>query len=75
VFADAPRMVNREAMTALRALGVDMPAAIVAGRTDFVAIGMERAYCGAPAGATPEERRATVETPADRLGALVPEEA
>ena len=28
---------------------VDMPAAMAAGRTDFVAMGMDRAYCGAPA--------------------------
>ena len=34
---------------------IDMPAAIAAGQTDFMAMGMDRAYCGAPAEATAEE--------------------
>jgi creatinine amidohydrolase len=75
VLAAAPQLVDREAMTALPAVEVDMPAAIAAGRTDFVAMGMERAYCGAPAEATAHEGHATFETLADLLVELVREEA
>ncbi len=71
VLADAPWLVDGEAMAALPPLEVDMPAAIAAGRTDFVAMGMERAYCGAPAEATADEGRATFETLTDLLVELV----
>jgi creatinine amidohydrolase len=75
VLADAPRLVDRRAMAGLPALEVDMPAAIAAGRTGFAAMGMERAYCGAPAEATAEEGAATFETLAEMLVELVREEA
>jgi creatinine amidohydrolase len=75
VLADAPGLVDREAMAALPALEVDMPAAIAAGREDFVSMGMERAYCGAPAEAGPEEGRATFETLTQMLVELVREAA
>jgi creatinine amidohydrolase len=52
-----------------------MPAAIAAGRTDFVAMGMDRAYCGAPAEATAAEDRATFETLTELLVELVRAEA
>jgi creatinine amidohydrolase len=70
VLADAPQLVDA-AMADLPANEVDMPAAMAAGRTDFVAMGMERAYCGAPAEATAEEGRATFETLTDMLVELV----
>ena len=75
VLADAPQLVDREAMAELPALEVDMPAAIGAGRTDFVAMGMERAYCGAPAEASSEEGRARFETLTDMLVELVEAQA
>jgi creatinine amidohydrolase len=75
VLADAAGLVDRETMAALPAVEVDMPAAIAAGRTDFVAMGMERAYCGAPAEATAEEGRARFETLTDLLVELVQAEA
>jgi creatinine amidohydrolase len=75
VLADSAGLVDREAMAALPALGVDMPAAIASGRTDFVAMGMDRAYCGAPAEATADEGRATFETLTDMLVELVRAEA
>jgi creatinine amidohydrolase len=75
VLADAAALVDRETMAALPAVEVDMPAAIAAGRTDFVAMGMERAYCGAPAEASAEEGRATFEILTDMLVELVREEA
>lgn len=74
VLADAPRLVDSAAAD-LPANEVDMPAAIAAGRTDFVAMGMERAYCGAPAEASAEEGRATFETLTDMLVELVRAEA
>jgi len=75
VLAQAPELVDRRAMAALPAVEVDMPAAIAAGRTDFVAMGMERAYCGAPAEASAEEGRAMFETLTEMLVELVREEA
>jgi creatinine amidohydrolase len=70
VLADAPQLVDPE-VASLPSNEVDMPAAMAAGRTDFVAMGMDRAYCGAPADATAEEGRATFETLTDMLVALV----
>ena len=72
VLADAPELVET---TELPPNEVDMPAAIAAGRTDFLAMGMDRAYCGAPAEATAEEGRATFETLTDMLVELVQAEA
>jgi len=74
VLADAPDLIDRQA-TELPAHEVDMPAAMAAGRTDFLAMGMDRAYCGAPAEATAEEGRATFETLTDMLVELVHEQA
>jgi creatinine amidohydrolase len=73
VLADAPQLVDREAMARLPAVEVDMPAAIAAGRTDFLAMGMEQAYCGAPAEATAAEGRNTFEILTDMLVELVSE--
>jgi creatinine amidohydrolase len=46
-----------------------------AGRTDFGAMGMADAYCGAPAEATADEGRTTFETLSDLLVELVREGA
>jgi creatinine amidohydrolase len=74
VLADAPQLVDPEFAT-LPLNDVDMPAAMASGRTDFVAMGMDRAYCGAPAEATAEEGRATFETLTDMLVELVEAQA
>ena len=74
VLADAPHLID-PAAAELPANEVDMPAAMAAGRTDFVAMGMDRAYCGAPAEATAEEGRATFETLTDMLVELVEAQA
>jgi creatinine amidohydrolase len=74
VLADAPQLVDPE-VASLPANEVDMPAAMAAGRTDFVAMGMDRAYCGAPAQATAEEGRETFETLTDMLVELIEAEA
>jgi creatinine amidohydrolase len=74
VLADAPQLVDPE-MASLPSNEVDMPAAMAAGRTDFVAMGMDRAYCGAPAEASAEEGRETFQTLTDMLVELVEAQA
>ena len=66
VLADAPQLVDPERADLPRN-EVDMPAAMADGRTDFVAMGMDRAYCGAPAEATAEEGEDTYRTLAAML--------
>ena len=52
VLATRPELVEAETMRRLPAYELNMPAAMAAGQTDFLAMGMDRAYCGAPAEAT-----------------------
>jgi creatinine amidohydrolase len=75
VLADHPKHVRRERMNALQAKMVDMPGAIADGRTDFLAMGMDSAYCGAPAEATAEEGERTFETLTEMLVELIREVA
>jgi creatinine amidohydrolase len=75
VLADRPELVRADRMTALEERHVDMPAAIRSGQTDFVAMGMDQAYCGSPADASPEEGRETFETLTDMLVELIREVA
>ena len=75
VLADRPELVHTERMAALEERHVDMPAAIRAGRTDFLAMGMTDAYCGAPAESSAEEGRETFETLTDMLVELIREVA
>lgn len=75
VLADRPELVDRDRMAALEAKIVDMPAAIAEGRTDFLALGMDRAYCGSPAEATAEEGEQTYGTLTDLLVELIREVA
>ena len=67
VLARRPDLVDQERMQTLDALPVDMPAAIASGKTDFLAMDMHDAYCGAPAEATAEEGAETIA----RLSALL----
>jgi creatinine amidohydrolase len=53
---------------------VNMPAAMAAGQTDFLAMGMDRAYCGAPAEASAREGDATLGTLAALLVELIREQ-
>ncbi|HEU5470393.1 MAG TPA: creatininase family protein [Actinophytocola sp.] len=62
VLADHPELVDPAVLSAQPEVRVDMVAAMAAGRTDFVAMGMDRAYCGAPAQATAAEGRSTFDT-------------
>lgn len=75
VLADRPELVDRERMAALDAKIVDMPGAIAEGRNDFLAMGMDEAYCGSPAEATAEEGEETFDTLAEMLAELVREVA
>jgi creatinine amidohydrolase len=71
VLAQAPELVDHGTMATLPALEVEMPAEMSAGHTDFVAMGMKRAYCGAPAEATAAEGQATFEALTEMLVELV----
>jgi creatinine amidohydrolase len=75
VLADRPELVHVDRMTALAERHVDMPAAIRAGQTDFLAMGMDEAYCGSPAESTAEEGQDTFETLAGMLVELIREVA
>ena len=75
ILADRPELVRADRMQALEELHVDMPAAIRAGRTDFVAMGTEEAFCGSPADSSAEEGRETFETLTDMLVELIREVA
>ena len=71
VLATHPELVETDVMRRLPALRVNMPAAMADGRTDFLAMGMDRAYCGAPAEATAREGDATLATLAALLIDLI----
>lgn len=71
VLAERPDLVDTERMRALPELMVDMPAAIKSGKTDFVAMDMHEAYCGAPAEATAEEGVQTLATLSAMLVELI----
>jgi creatinine amidohydrolase len=71
VLATQPELVEAETMRRLPAYELNMPAAMAAGQTDFLAMGMDRAYCGAPAEATAAEGAATLATLTSLLVDLV----
>ncbi len=73
VLADYPELVHTDRARTLPPKPIDMPAAIRAGKTSFVAMGMDQAYAGAPAEATAEEGEATFEVLTDMLVELVSE--
>jgi creatinine amidohydrolase len=75
VLADRPELVHADRMAALEERHVDMPAAIRAGQSDFLAMGMDQAYCGSPADASVEEGRETFDTLTEMLVELVREVA
>jgi creatinine amidohydrolase len=75
VLATRPELVEAETMRRLPAYELNMPAAMAAGQTDFLAMGMDRAYCGAPAEATGAEGVATLATLTRLLVDLVRAEA
>jgi creatinine amidohydrolase len=62
VLATRPELVEAEIMRRLPAYQLNMPEAMAAGHTDFLAMGMDRAYCGDPAEASAVEGDATLAT-------------
>jgi creatinine amidohydrolase len=75
VLSTRPELVEAEIMRRLPAYALNMPAAMAEGQTDFLAMGMDRAYCGAPAEATAEEGEATLATLSRLLIDLIREQA
>ena len=75
VLADRPELVHTGRMRTLPPKPIDMPAAIRAGRTSFVAMGMDQAYCGSPADATAEEGEQTFEVLSEMLVEVIREVA
>jgi creatinine amidohydrolase len=75
VLAHRPELVDAGVAAGLPDVEVDLPAAMAAGAGDFAAMGMDRAYCGAPAQATPGEGEATFATLTALLVELVREQA
>ncbi|MBV8527067.1 MAG: creatininase family protein [Candidatus Dormibacteraeota bacterium] len=74
VLATRPGLVDGERMRTLPSHFVDMPAAMASGKTDFIAMDMHEAYCGAPAEATAEEGASTFTTLTTMLVELIREQ-
>ncbi len=73
VLVSHPELVDAEVMRALPPIALDMPAAMASGQHDFIAMGMDQAYCGAPAEATAAEGGATLATLSTMLISLIRE--
>ena len=73
VLAARPELVRMDVAATLPELIVPMHEKIRDGARDFLECGMERAYCGSPAGATAEEGEATFEVLASMVVACVRE--
>lgn len=74
VLATRPELVEAEIMRRLPAYQLNMPEAMAAGHTDFLAMGMDRAYCGDPAEASAAEGDATLGTLTRLLIGLIREQ-
>jgi creatinine amidohydrolase len=71
VLSSRPELIDIDAAAALPALDVNMPAEMQRGHTDFRAMGMDQAYCGAPAEASAAEGDETYATLVEMLSELV----
>lgn len=67
VLADHPDLVDTTTAAELPPVPVNLPAVMSEGKADFVAMGMDRAYCGDPAGASVAEGQSTFDTLTDLL--------
>ncbi|MFC4859156.1 creatininase family protein [Actinophytocola glycyrrhizae] len=67
VLADRPGLVDTATAATLPALPVNMATAMAQGKADFVAMGMDRAYCGDPTQASVAEGQSTFDTLTDLL--------
>jgi creatinine amidohydrolase len=75
VLADHPELVDTDVMRELPEVPTDLAHAINEGQKDFLAMGMDRAYSGAPAKATPEEGLSTFDTLTEMLVEVIREVA
>jgi creatinine amidohydrolase len=73
VLSERPELVDADVAASLPAREVDMPAEIADGRTDFLAMGMAQAYCGAPAEASSAEGEQTYAVLVEMLIELIRE--
>lgn len=73
VLADRPDLVHTRLLPDLPEVPVNMPVEMAAGRASFTAMGMDRAYSGAPADATADEGVSTFDTLTEMLVRLVRE--
>ncbi|HEX4705973.1 MAG TPA: creatininase family protein [Pseudonocardiaceae bacterium] len=71
VLADRPELVDTERMWSLPRVPVNLVAAMGAGQHDFVAMGMDDAYCGSPAESTAAEGLSTFDILTELLVAVV----
>lgn len=75
VLADRPDLVATDRMRSLPHVPVNLVTAMGSGLTDFAAMGMPDAYCGAPAEATAHEGLSTFDTLTDMLVTAIREVA
>jgi creatinine amidohydrolase len=73
VLAATPALVDETARAALPAVPISLSREIAAGHTTFAAMGLSRAYAGAPAGASAAEGRDSIERLAEMVCAEVVE--
>ncbi|OLF11884.1 creatininase family protein [Actinophytocola xanthii] len=73
ILAERPDLVDQHVLPTLPEVTVDLPAAMAAGGSSFTELGMDRAYCGAPAAATADEGTSTFDTLTELLVELVRE--
>ena len=71
VLADRPELVDTGRMRTLPRVPVNLVAAMRAGQHDFVAMGMDQAYCGAPAESTATEGSSTFDILTELLVATI----
>lgn len=62
VLAERPELIDTARLRALPDVHVDLPAAMARGHGDFVAMGMDQAYCGSPSRASGAEGESTFDT-------------
>jgi creatinine amidohydrolase len=67
VLADHPELVDRDVMSGLPYVPVNLAAVIAQGHKEFVEMGLVDAYCGAPAEASAEEGEQIFETLTEML--------
>jgi creatinine amidohydrolase len=73
VLAARPELVDTATAAALPPVPVDLPSVMAEGREDFTEMGMNKAYCGDPAGASVAEGQSTFDTLTELLVEIIRE--